>query len=260
VLCLPTGILSALPLSLAGATANGAQAPLVIVPGPLADGVTDLVTDPFPSDPKLSVIAGAPTLPGAGAVDVEGDIEAVRSTGIALEVIGSRTGAEIGERLRDATAIHFCGHLVPDGPDDTAFVFADQTTLPLGAVRGLRLGPTKVVTLISCYSGFWPSRAAEQVEHAAGAFLEAGAGTVVACLWPAFDRPARLFAEAFYAGIGAEMSISAAFAAGIEAIRGTDDRPGPFEHPIYWAGFTLFAGPGSWWHHRAGREEAESAR
>jgi len=256
VLCLPTGALGSFPLSLVSALDNRAQAPMVIVPGPMADGVAELVAEPFPLSPKVGVIAGATKLAGTGVIDVEGDVEAIRSAGIAPDVIDSLAGGDAVERLRRATAIHFCGHLIPNGPDDTAFVFSDQTMLPLSAVRDIRLEPTKVVTLISCYSGFWPSRAAEQVEHAAGAFLEAGAGTVVACLWPSFDRPARLFTQAFYEGIGAERSIADAFAAGIRAIREQGGDPKPFEHPIYWAGFTLFAGPGSWWRHRSGQGEA----
>jgi hypothetical protein len=256
VLCLPTGMFGALPLSLSSPIEDGTRAPLVIVPGPLADGVTELVTEPFPAEPKIGVILGAAQLPGAGAGAGDGDIEAIRSTGIAPDVIDSLAEGDAVDRLRSAAAIHFCGHLIPNGPDDTAFVFADQTTLPLSVVRNIRLGPTKVVTLISCYSAFWPSRAAEQIEHAAGAFLEAGAGTVVACLWPAFDRPAQLFTRAFYEGINTESSIADAFAAGISAIREDGGEQKPFEHPIYWAGFTLFAGPGSWWRHRSGQGEA----
>jgi hypothetical protein len=120
--------------------------------------------------------------------------------------------------------------------------------LSLRAVRSLRLANTLVATLISCYSGLWPSASADQVEHAAGAFLEAGAGSVVACLWPAFDHPAYLFTEAFYGGAGAGEAISDAFAAGVEAIRTFEiGNLTPYAHPVYWAGFTLFAGVSGWW-------------
>jgi hypothetical protein len=247
VLCLPTGILMAYPLAAVSWVRPEVRLPLVLVPGLLTDGTADAVTEPTPDGPCVVVLAGAPTLSGEGSVNVARDIALIRATGLSLSIVESAAGDEWLNQSRYADILHYSGHMVPMGPDDTALVFDDGSAVPLAGLRSVDLRRTRVVTLISCFSAFGPSDAAEQVEHAAGAFLEAGASTVVACLWPVVDRPAALFIRAFYDSVGAGASIADAFAVGVEAIRWY--RLGdiaPYDHPVYWAGFTLFAGAGSW--------------
>jgi hypothetical protein len=262
VMCLTTGQLMALPLALIGWVRPEIHLPFVIVPGPLSDGVVELVTAPTPRTPSVALLLGAAQLPATGILDIAADAEVIRGAAVTVDELRSAREPELATRLSGADAIHFSGHLLPVGPDDTELRFADGTALTLSAIRKLRLDVTRVVALVSCYSAFWPTYAAEQVEHAAGAFLEAGAGSVVATLWPALDQPAHLFTRAFYHDLASGASIVDAFRAGVDAIRNFHiGALMPYEHPLYWAGFTLFAGTGSWWRQdeQPPREPADEA-
>ncbi len=72
----------------------------------------------------------------------------------------------------------------------------------------------------------------------ARAFLHAGAGRVVATLWPVQDRATATLMEAFYGALHSGQGASAALAAAQRALL----RDPATEHPFYWAGFTLVGG------------------
>jgi hypothetical protein len=251
VLCLPTGTSVTYPLGLVHWARPDVRMPLVVAPGPLTDGIAAHVTEPLPDEPRIVVLAGASTADGTGVIDSRRDVAAIESAGLAPIVVDSAADGRL-QALDDAEIVHYAGHLLPAGPDETMLTFGDGTAVPLGSIRGMSLRQVRVATLIACYSGFDSSDAAEQVEHAAGAFLEAGVATVIAALWPVFDKPAELFTQRFYQAVAAGSSTAEGFSAAVEAVRG--HRIGdltPYEHPVYWGSFTLFAGTGSWWPARA---------
>jgi|GEM_PF-2364864 len=246
VLCLPTGMPTVFPLACVSSVRPEIDAGIATVPGPLTDGGLEALARPLAGGPVL-LLAGAAIVEGAGELDPAKDQEEIEAAGLRPTVVASTQEGWV-EALEEAEVVHYAGHLFPLGPDETALPIADGSGIPLGTIRALSLPKLRVATLVACYSGFSTQLGAEQIEHAAGAFLEAGASAVVATLWPVLDRPAHLFARAFYGGLAAGSSVADSFKAGIDGVRGY--RVGslaPYEHPIYWAGFTLFSGVGAWW-------------
>jgi CHAT domain-containing protein len=65
------------------------------------------------------------------------------------------------------------------------------------------------------------------------AFLYAGAGGVLASLWPVEDRATATLMRHFYRSLGTGRSVAAALAAAQRAMLRDD----PSLHPFYWAGF-----------------------
>jgi CHAT domain-containing protein len=99
------------------------------------------------------------------------------------------TTAAFLEKAREAAAIHFAGHGIVSG-DSAALMLAsgaaDAATLSRGSVSG-------VVVLAACDTARGPVHAAEGVISVAHAFLQAGAPTVIATLWPIADEDAADF-------------------------------------------------------------------
>lgn len=246
VLCLPTGTPATFPLACVSSVRPEIDTAIAVVPGAMTDGVLEALIQPFAGGPVL-LLTGASVVEGAGRIDPEQDREEIESAGLRLNVVDSTQGDWL-DALQQAEAFHYAGHLLPLGPDETVLSVADGSGVTLGAIRSMSLPKLQVATLLACYSGFGSDQGAEQVEHAAGAFLEAGASAVIATLWPVLDHPAHLFTRSFYQALAAGSSVTDSFRAGIEGVRGY--RAGslaPYEHSIYWAGFTLFSGLGAWW-------------
>jgi CHAT domain len=250
VLFLQTGCLSRYPLALVAAHRPEIELPLPAVPGLLADEAALMLRRPLSSN-RCAFLAGAPTVPGAGTIDVDADLEAIEASGLDTTVLG-RDGHGQGNAAwpppESAQILHYAGHLVPSGADATEIALANETRIPVYEIRGTDLRSLQVAVLMCCYSSSSHlTFSAEQIQHLAGAFLEAGTSAVVASLWPAFDLPAQLFTERFYRELGSGSDVAVCFAAAVDAIRTHRvDGMAPFAHPVYWAGFTLFAGVGSW--------------
>ena len=120
--------------------------------------------------------------------------------------------SEIGRR----DIIHFGTHarIVPDRPLASSLLLAggggtlaDSQLEPVSTadgvltgyeVIGLRLKPQALVALAACESVGKGRREGEGVVGLARAFFEAGAGTVVASLWPVEDRATRELMVRFY--------------------------------------------------------------
>jgi hypothetical protein len=250
VLHLMTGCLTQYPLALLATTRSGITLPRVAVPGVLADEIVPALERPIASDSRCLFLAGAARQPGLAAVDVAADLNTIRGLHMNVTVVGDPREAAAGEwPPRDPPGIvHYAGHLVPAGADLTALVLADGTELPLTQLRVTNLHGVQVVVLMCCYSSVSASVASsEQVQHLAGAFLEAGASSVIATLWPAFDHPVQLFNEGFYEAAQTGVDVLTGFRGAVDRVRRfTLGGAQPYAHPLFWAGFTLLAGAGSW--------------
>lgn len=119
---------------------------------------------------------------------------------------------------------------------------ADDGRLEVHEVLGLTIR-SPLVFLSGCETGRGSAWATtfdrgEDYVTLARAFLQAGAGNVIATLWPVEDAGAAEFAERFYRHLGGSAPVEALAQAQRELL--TDPR---HRHPYYWAGYQL-AGEG----------------
>jgi CHAT domain len=243
VFLLPAGKLLSLPPALLAWSRPEVALPVVVVPGPPIGRSLDMIEQPFGVITSFATLVGASELHGTGAIDVEAELKALRRMQLPIREIRSFADADRLQDVVDSEVIHYTGHLISLGPDDTALTMADGSELTSATVRGLTLSSNRLVTLMACYSSFGGLSGAGQVQHLAGAFLEAGAEVVIAALWPTADLPARLFSNELYAHLAVGVSIRDAFAAAVDAVRNHEANGVRFfGHPVHWAGFTLYAG------------------
>jgi hypothetical protein len=244
VLYLPSGppLLFASTLLRAGDRGLASTPPVVI--GALSQRHADRAGAALSSPVRVAVLAGREVIGTSGRVDAAGDAVVIGASGCA---VAQADGVALTEGLADATCVHYAGHLASVGPDETVLALTDSD-VPLEAIRTLRLSHVKLVVLMACDTSQAPmGYSAEQCEHAAGAFLEAGAGAVIGTLWPVFDQPALIFTRTLYGALSTGAALSHAFDRAVDGVR--THRVGsvaPYAHPVYWGAFTLFIGPGVW--------------
>lgn len=143
------------------------------------------------------------------------------------------------EELSRAGTIHVAAHFRAD--DQSPW----QSKLPImldRPERGLRAGEiaamslaADLVVLSSCESAGGQILSGEGVLGICQAFLSAGAGAVVATLWPVDDRGTARFMEHFYRELARGETVASALQLAQVAVRA---RPG-MHHPFYWAGFVV---------------------
>lgn len=131
------------------------------------------------------------------------------------------------EESRQAEVIHFAGHGLAS-VDSAALVLtsgpADEGILDAASISRLSLNETDVVVLAACDTSRGPVRAAEGVLSVTHAFLQAGAATVVATMWPLADRDAAAFFPRLHRHLAAGMPAAEALRlAQIESIRSSPD-------------------------------------
>jgi len=115
---------------------------------------------------------------------------------------------------------------------------SDDGRLEIHEVLALRIG-SPLVFLSGCETALGPGSAGqfapgEDYQTLASAFLQAGARSVIATLWPVADAGAAAFAERFYRRLASEGPAEAL----AEAQRGMLGEP-RYRHPYYWAGYRL---------------------
>jgi CHAT domain-containing protein len=175
-----------------------------------------------------------------------------------LLLVGDQAGeptvrSEIGQR----NVIHFGTHarIVPDQPLASSLLLAgggwtlaDSQLEPVSVedgvltgyeVLGLQLKPQTLVTLAACESVGKERREGEGVVGLARAFFEAGAGTVVASLWPVEDRATRELMVRFYRELTAGKVTTARALAAAQTAMAKGEAGETRKHPFYWAGFVL---------------------
>jgi CHAT domain-containing protein len=108
---------------------------------------------------------------------------------------------------------------------DGAFLLADTLRLNLHG--------THLVSLSACETGTLPNQGG-MLLALAGAFLCAGAQSVLASLWPVDDEATRQLMEQVYAAVGQGTPLPHALAQAQQAIRAAGS-----DHPFYWAAFQV---------------------
>jgi CHAT domain-containing protein len=103
----------------------------------------------------------------------------------------------------------------------------------------LRFRNHPLVVLSACESGLGQPGGNDEVEGMVRAFLYAGAGSVMATLWPIADEASALLTEKFYQQLAAGQSAAEALRKAQESMI-TDPKYGD---PYFWAGFTLTGDP-----------------
>jgi CHAT domain-containing protein len=152
------------------------------------------------------------------------------------------------EPLGDVRVLHLALHGIADNgfPDRSALVFSgggrpgEDGLLQAREIRNLPIA-AELVTLSTCDAGIGRIEGEEGTSSLVEAFLNAGARSVVASLWPAEDTYTRSLMEAFYRHLfQGETKKEALHQAKIEMLR----EFGETVPPLYWAGFVLI-GDGS---------------
>ncbi len=141
-----------------------------------------------------------PALPGAGA-EVDAVLKRFAGESQQVQVLegDSATVAGVHSLMVDgAEVMHFATH----GHADLRHPLASLLSLPkellsAGQIQEWR-GDVGLVFLSACETAVGPTRFAEGMPGLQRAFLRAGAGNVIATLWPVEDGLARQFAETFY--------------------------------------------------------------
>ncbi len=150
--------------------------------------------------------------------------------------------------LTDFEIIHIAAHGIASAkfPDRAALVLGNDPKsgedglLQVREIRDLSLA-AHLVTLSACDTGVGPLQGEEGIANLVGAFLFAGAKSVVASLWAASDVYTRNLMQHFYRYIAnGEDKGSALRHAQMDLIREFADQAVPF----YWAGF-IMVGDGS---------------
>ncbi len=138
--------------------------------------------------------------------------------------------------------IHFDAHAAAnrDAPMDSAIVLSregDRGRLTVKDLLGMHT-QAELVTLSACHSAGARTYAGEGMVGLAWAFLQSGAGSVIAGLWDVSDYSSPRLMEQLYAGLAkGEAPADALRAAKLALIHG-----GKYIHPFYWGAFQLYAG------------------
>lgn len=241
-LYLPSGppILFASTLLRAGERGFASTPPVVI--GRLSQRHADRLGAAASSPLRVALLVGREANDRSGNVDSAQDGVVISQAGC---IVTEARAATLAEELSNATCIHYAGHLIPTGPDETVLELLDGD-VAIEGIRTMQLTHVELAVLMACDTSQAPmGYSAEQCEHAAGAFLEAGVGAVVGTLWPVFDRPAQIFTKVFYDELARGAPLGDAFDRAVDGVR--EHRVGrlaPYAHPVYWGAFTLFIGPG----------------
>lgn len=169
-----------------------------------AAGVLGMIDAPVSS--RTSFVAGDSAL---NLSEASAECARVASWLGTVAIVGSdcsRSAVEGGLRERELDIVHLAVH----GRGDPArggrasLMFGDDgggvEWVSFDELAALRWRANLVV-LSGCSTGVAGPRAGHELESVARAAIEAGAASVIACLWPVGDAVARAFMEAFHAAL-----------------------------------------------------------
>lgn len=175
--------------------------------------------------------------------DVRAEAASIASQfGNARVLVGREATAEkLKALLPGATFFHFAGHGFFNGGFGALLMAPDKTeTLDgvLAAETIARLDLTRVglVCLAACATGVGEATGPLNADSLVRAFLDAGAGRVIAALWDVSSAPARPFMEEFYRWLPTERPSEALRKAQAAALA-----DGKTRHPYHWAVFQMYA-------------------
>jgi CHAT domain-containing protein len=155
--------------------------------------------------------------------------------------------AEVKGRWRGAAFIHAACHGIfrPDRPDESGLVLIPEEDAPeilsLRELSELRCPHLRHVTLSNCWLADRLVLPGSGSIGLAEVLCRAGAGSVLACLWPVFDRAGAFFMERFYHH-ALDLPRDEATAAARCDLR--QHANAAWSHPKMWAGFQLYGDPG----------------
>jgi len=122
------------------------------------------------------------------------------------------------------------GHINRRSPLLSSLELADGQVLLADALN-LTLAGTQLVTLSGCQTGTAPESGGV-VLALSGAFLSAGARTVLSSLWSVDDQATQLLMSHLYAALQQDTELPAALQQAQQAVRTQG-----YHHPFYWAAF-----------------------
>jgi len=133
--------------------------------------------------------------------------------------------------------IHVAAHgeFVSDRPLESRILLSpegdDDGRLTAGDLYGLRLS-ADLVTLSACETGMGQVLSGDDVVGLTRGFLYAGAGSIVASLWPVSDAETQFLMTGFYRNLKTMPKAEALRRAQLETMR-------RFPHPFFWSAFQL---------------------
>ena len=146
------------------------------------------------------------------------------------------------EDLPRSEVVHFAGHALADpsgGRSGLVFSGAGESTALLTSeeIRDKDLQEVELVVLSACSTSLGYYSDSEELSSLTGAFLAAGARTVVSTLWPIDDEVARRFAIALHEAFAAGRSATEALrTTQLSMLRSEDTR---WSNPATWSAFQL---------------------
>jgi CHAT domain-containing protein len=166
--------------------------------------------------------------------------------GATLLTGGDATAGNLMKQIARADLLHFAAHAITDPwtPSLSGLLVAPEEGmegrvdfLTAARIRRSRL-KARLVTLSACETAGGRLSAREGPVSLARAFLEAGAGAVLASRWPVDDDCTRFLMGHLYALLGEGITPAAALAAARSALE--KERGGTWSHPFFSMSFFLY--------------------
>jgi CHAT domain-containing protein len=193
----------------------------------IVHGPIEGLTAPAPACPTPG--AGNGALPGAGFADAaftRGRLETLL------------------DGPRDFSVLHLGTHfsLRPGNAMRSYLVLGDGTTLTLDALAALDFHGIDLLTLSACQTGLGGATTDDgrEIDGLSALVQRRGARRVVSSLWQVEDVSTALLMRAMYKELAATGDASRSLKRAQGALRAVRrDGEHPYEHPYYWAGFTV---------------------
>jgi CHAT domain-containing protein len=186
---------------------------------------------------------------------VDGPIAGLAATGMtctgALRGEGFADSAFTRGRLetlldgaRDFSVLHLGTHfsLRPGNAMRSFLVLGDGTKLTLDALATLDFHGIELLTLSACQTGLGGATTDDgrEIDGLSALVQSRGARRVVSSLWQVEDTSTALLMRAMYKDLAATGDAARSLARAQAALRAfRRDGAHPYEHPYYWAGFTV---------------------
>jgi CHAT domain-containing protein len=223
---------------------------------PVSSALVAAIPDGAP--PSDEFPEGVPPLPNAAA-EAEDVRRRLERLGVSVDHRGGGDGAPaLLAALSAAGFAHVAGHGVfaPVEPDRSGLVVVGRSGVGRLTLRDLYaadLGRIEHLTLSCCWGAdnfVYPGRRVLSLPEAA---TRAGAGSVLAALWPVHDAVAREFTGRFLDSLRdhpRDVALQRTQCDFLRSVPRVPDRKGeggkalPVAHPYYWAGYRLFGRTG----------------
>ena len=140
-----------------------------------------------------------------------------------------------------AGVVHVAAHAEVDEVDPlfSRILFASSSSetglLEAREIYGLELGGVRLITLSACESGLGKVARGDEILGFTRSFLSAGAGSIVASLWPVADDATEALMNRLYG----ELSNGRDLMQGMQAAQLEVQRNRRFAHPFFWAPFNV---------------------